>query len=506
MDTPRHDDDDNLGPEMGGSRRSWLGLIVLVGLLALVIVGIRLVGPSGKQQANEQSGDASGQSPDSAESEAPWRPTLTTPDNKTLPPSTRPEVEILHTDDESLPPEALIAAMTEEALALTVRLTEEFPRRTDALAATTLVLQRYGRYEEAVAGWNACLDLDPRFAGAYHGLGSIALKQGDSSQAAAMLAKALLVNPQLPDCRHGLAEALMDQGKMTEAAAVLAEEIAAFGETAQTHCRLGQVFSHLEEHEKAKQSFLAAVRVDPDNAEAYSGLATTCEKLGLADEAARYRQEFAQRERRDLEAEGAGLKTRDDVLEARKSLAFAYLVTGQFLGHMGEMDRAESSWRTAASLDPQATPCRELLQALCQLQGRTDEAAAWNEQLQRIDPENFPYHLGLGILLAEAKHLGAAENAFRKVIELTPGRPDGYYALARFFLTSGRKLPEARTFAQKAVDLAPTARNYSVLCAACAANDDRAAAIAAAGKAMQLEPGNPNHVGLYRSLQEGTQP
>ena len=86
-----------------------------------------------------------------------------------------------------------------------------------------------------------------------------------------------------------------------------------------------------------------------------------------------------------------------------------------------------------------------------------------------------------------------AEQAYRKAIELTPRQAGGYLALAGLYLDKGRKLPEARKLAEKAVELEPTAKNYFLLGAACLRSGDAAAARSAARQAAALDPFNSEY-------------
>jgi Flp pilus assembly protein TadD len=63
------------------------------------------------------------------------------------------------------------------------------------------------------------------------------------------------------------------------------------------------------------------------------------------------------------------------------------------------------------------------------------------------------------------------------------------------------RLSEARTAAQRAVDLEPTASNYSVLGAVCARTGDSDAALAAIETAMNMEPNNAKYTQLYEQIQ-----
>jgi cytochrome c-type biogenesis protein CcmH/NrfG len=64
-------------------------------------------------------------------------------------------------------------------------------------------------------------------------------------------------------------------------------------------------------------------------------------------------------------------------------------------------------------------------------------------------------------------------------------------------------LPEAVTLAESAVQLAPLAQNYELLCQAHAKDGDIASASAALQKAIELDPGNPEYEKMLQQLGGG---
>ena len=91
-----------------------------------------------------------------------------------------------------------------------------------------------------------------------------------------------------------------------------------------------------------------------------------------------------------------------------------------------------------------------------------------------------------------SRRFDAAEEAFRKVIQLVPQRCDGYQQLARVCLGTGRKLDEARSLAQTAVRLEPLAANFRLLSEACHKNGDRQV-LFGDRTMLVLEPGNDQY-------------
>jgi len=85
---------------------------------------------------------------------------------------------------------------------------------------------------------------------------------------------------------------------------------------------------------------------------------------------------------------------------------------------------------------------------------------------------------------------------------MRPQDPAAYAALAQLYVRAGRKLPQARELAWRAVSLAPTAQNYVVLGGVCEKAGDLAGARAALERAMALEPGNEQFRRWHESLRE----
>jgi Flp pilus assembly protein TadD len=69
-------------------------------------------------------------------------------------------------------------------------------------------------------------------------------------------------------------------------------------------------------------------------------------------------------------------------------------------------------------------------------------------------------------------------------------------------LNAGRKLDEARSLAQTAVRLEPSAASFLVLGEACDRNGDRQGALSAMERAIALEPGNDQYRRIYGWLKQ----
>ena len=81
-------------------------------------------------------------------------------------------------------------------------------------------------------------------------------------------------------------------------------------------------------------------------------------------------------------------------------------------------------------------------------------------------------------------------------------RNHGYRALAQLYLQNNCNLPEAKKLASRAVELEPAALNYFILAAACDKNTDREGALAALGRAIELDPDNTQYLSTQQLIQE----
>jgi len=133
---------------------------------------------------------------------------------------------------------------------------------------------------------------------------------------------------------------------------------------------------------------------------------------------------------------------------------------------------------------------------------KADEARKTFQQLADAQPGNGVNHYFLGVVHARRGWRDAAEEEFRKAVELGPGEPEGYRALAELLLMAGRGLPEAKSLAAKLVELVPIAPHYALLARACAENGDRAAARAAIRRAIELEPDQAEYEQLRKQIEK----
>jgi len=397
--------------------------------------------------------------------------------------------------------QAEIQALKEEALEAALQLVDTYPGSAEALCVFGLVLSRCGNRAGAVRCWEQCLELCPGLADACHALGRDALQRGEHAEAVQWLRKALQTKAILPDALLTLAESLSGMGRLEEAIAVYGRHLDASPRSAEGWFRLGQAHLQLAQYEKAKECHQKALRLDSGCRVVYHSLALVCERLGQAEEAAKYRRQFASREAQDrMPADGRRHKY-DDLAAMRRALAASHVAVGRVHAMYGGALAAESHWRKAVQASPQELEARLTLVALYESQGRWEEAIQVVEQAREIEPDNPLHLLKLGMLNVQLKRLDGAEAAFRRATELAPARPEGHVALAQLYAHQGRDLARAKQAARTAVGLQPTAANYSLLGTVYERCGELDEARRALERAIELDPGSPHYRDAYAAMQ-----
>jgi len=395
-----------------------------------------------------------------------------------------------------------ISALKQESFDVARQLIADLPDAPESVAVLALVQDRYGRSEEALESWQRCLELDSRFASAYHGMGTIVQKRGDAEEAVRLFRTARSLDPTLRDCNEDLADALMNQGEFQEATLVLEDGLAAGVRTAGAYFRLGQAYMQRKQFESARKNFHASIDVDPEAYSSYYGLANAYARLGQREESKNILKQFSKLKKKSRATETERLRSFDDIQSARESAAFFHHAAAQIYENRGDLHPAEKHLTRAVSLVPANTGNQAKLAQLYQRQKRWMDAIKVLERLCLAEPEDISVRMNLGNVRMLAQRFDAAEADFRQVCQTAPDFSQGYSSLAQLLVRRNRKLDEANTLAEKAVQLEPIANNYFVLSLARASNGDRSGALAAIENALRQTPDNPAFRQLYESLQE----
>lgn len=331
-------------------------------------------------------------------------------------------------------------------------------------------------------------------------MGSVAARKGDYAEAITLFRKALTLDPGSWETQIQLATALIDAGQTKEAISVLEENVRTDPTPVRGLVLTGMAHLNSKDNLKAKESYEAAIRIDPNHAKAHFGLATACQRLGRAEEAKQHMEKFNK-----LRSEGKEIRSDqhvnyDDLATVREEVAIVHTEAGGIYQASGSPASAQRLWQRAAIVDPKNIPCRQALAWIYRQAGKTTEALRTLGEIAAIEPDNPIYPLEIGRVHFELQQFDLAEKHLEAALKISPRDWQAHAALARLYVQTKRKLPEALTLARRAVELKPIAANYLLLGAACEINADLAGAMAAMEQAIKREPGNPEYRRMYQQI------
>jgi Flp pilus assembly protein TadD len=151
----------------------------------------------------------------------------------------------------------------------------------DINAAITLA--RDGKVDAAIASYEAILATAPGVPLVHYNLGAAYKKKGDLPKAEAAMRRALELDPAFVDGYVGLATLLAESGRQDEAIEVIRQGAAANAQSGRLQYALGVLAEGKGDVATAKQAFLKAEELDPQNVETQYRLATVA--LNMNDRA-----------------------------------------------------------------------------------------------------------------------------------------------------------------------------------------------------------------------------
>jgi len=384
-----------------------------------------------------------------------------------------------------------------EQLDAAQKLLTEFPTNDDVVYLAGLVHEDQGDTDQAMKLWARSIELDATRGDANESLGQALLLRDDYAAAEKYLRRALEIDTNSVNARFRLAKTLSQQGKLQEALVVL-EKVGTL--SAEGYRLMGEICQQLNQHERARTNYEAAIRLKADFPEAYYGLAQTFTQLGEAGKSRELMEKSsALRKESDEQARRAHAEF-NSLAVTRQSVARTHTDVGRVYMVLGKTAKAEELWLRAAALDSKNVLCRLQLAVLYQQTRRDREALHFYEQAAMLDPKDGLTQLNMGRICMKLQNPDRAQTAFKEVIRLEPKRPEGYSALAQLYIQTRSNLAEAERLATVATELAREAPYFALLSQACAQNGNQDGALSAINQAIELQPANPQFVQMRETI------
>ena len=303
----------------------------------------------------------------------------------------------------------------------------------DAQRSVELALEhhRSGRLDEAEKAYRRALELDPNHVDALHFIGVLAFQRKDYPRAREFIARALSHDAGNSAAHNNLGNVLDAQGKLDDAMRSYIAALTLQPDYADALCNLAGLFLRRDSPDKAESCYRRVLAAAPGLATARSEL----ERL-LRDKEQRV-QELLAEERRSESAN-----------------AQAHIDLGKRFRACGLMDQAFAHYRKALSLAPDSAPALYYAGNARMAAGEFEPAIACYSRAVALDPDFADAHVNLGYALQVRGRLDDACASYRRALSLQPAIPDTHFNLANVHQERG-ELDAARAGYEKALALAP---------------------------------------------------
>jgi len=224
-----------------------------------------------------------------------------------------------------------------------------------------------GEYDEAVAEFQAAIELEPDDAGTHRNLGTAYLEQGKYEEAAAAYEKAIELDPDFGEAYGDLAGAYVNLGRLSEAIAAGEKAIELAPDYAMAYNNLGFAYYTQGMLDEAIAEYQEAIRINPDFDKAHDNLGVAYMMQDQLDEAIAEFKEV--------------IRINPDHVGGHVNLGFAYYTQGM-------LDEAIAEYQEAIRINPDLALPHKNLGLAYRNQGRIDEAIAeFETYLQLIAPD-----------------------------------------------------------------------------------------------------------------------
>jgi len=260
------------------------------------------------------------------------------------------------------------------------------------------------------------------------------LQAGHADKAEVLYRQMLQMVPGDAHTYYNLALALGIQKKYSDERDALEAAVKMDPEFAQARCALGSQYLSEGRLDDALLQLKKSLELDPQISEAQVNLAAIYERQGRT-------------------ADAEALLRR--AVDGNPNVAVLHLNLGLILAEKGNFAEARTQIQKAIELDPHSTDSMTALAKIYAREGNVEQSIALFRRVLALEPENYISHLNLGIALADHLEIDAALEQFQEAVKLNPRSAASHYNLGRLLLDE-RKSSEAGPELQTACSLDPT--------------------------------------------------
>ena len=310
--------------------------------------------------------------------------------------------------------------------------TESSQGSIDAIFQSAIRAHQAGHLDEAAEAYRQVLLSNKTHVDALHLLGMVRQQTGHWGEAEILIRQALALR-QDPVIFMNLGLVLQEINRLDDAEASYLSAIELMPEFAEAHNNLGNVLKQTQRLAQAESAYQRAIELKPEFVDAYSNLGNVYCEMG-----------------RLPEAEGAYAQA----LKLNPEFVLGYFNLGNLYQETRRLVEAETAFRCAIELKPDFAAAYNNLGLIHKDTNRHLEAETLYRCACVLAPSFAEAHYNLGNLLQEMERWREAEDAYCRVLELNPSYLGALGNLGNVFKKSYR-YQEAEEVYRKAIELNP---------------------------------------------------
>lgn len=363
-----------------------------------------------------------------------------------------------------------LEAMREEAEQVTKRLEKQLPDKPESLHVAALFYAQTRQTAEAEKRWKRCIELVPKVEMYYINLAALLMERGENEEAVQTLKQALDAGFTSLPLMHHWGLALSNAGRFEEAIPVIEKSLKEDPVNGSEWLLLGKAQLETGAVQDAEKSLHKAIDLGSNSPGAYFALGSACARLGKREEAKEYLQKY-QETRPDKSHSTQERLQGLNVNEMRQTALLVFSEAASVYLRGEQTLDAERLLLRALAYDPKMLGAAQTLARLYFDKKMLPEERTVRERILEIDPYNFGNYVDCAKVYAQLEDMAAAEAVLKQAMTQRPEAVEPYATLAEFHWQA-HALPEARWFAEQAVELQPRAEGYRLLAAICEAQKD----------------------------------
>ncbi|MEZ4389695.1 MAG: tetratricopeptide repeat protein [Polyangiales bacterium] len=377
--------------------------------------------------------------------------------------------------------------------------------RAEACVVAGTIEMARERLGVAQQRFQRALELDPRNASALVGSGHVLLRQGNYADALARFRNAHNADEADLDAVLGLVQAFIALNQPNEAKAAVEPAVQAHPTDGRLHFWLGRALAATtDQRALAQQSFREAIRLQPENLDAYVALSELLVQLQRVDAADQVLMEararvpdnaaihralaFGRISRNDLAGAEAELRT---AIEREPNDLRAHFQLGDILRRRGRLDEAQQEFELVARTDAGFPGLSLARGQLAEARGQLAEALTTFREALARDPTNIELINRVAATLVALGNFGDADQMLRSVVVDHPTNAEAQYLMGRARL-GVVNVEDALRYLDRSIELNPARADYNAYAAEVHRRlGDGQRALQLAERSIELDPTYP---------------